>query len=96
MSISRRSRAKVRSIARGALIERRGRLVEQQHSRLLCEGAGQHRALLLTDREGGDIAIGELGFETGEGEAARGVRLPSGQPGGELEVRAEAPLEQGG
>ncbi len=79
----------------GGVVEGRGRLVEQQDGRLLGERAGQHRPLLLADRELGDVAPGELRIEAGEAQAALGVQLLAGEPGRVGEVRLDRPLQQG-
>ncbi len=80
----------------GIVVECRGRLVEQQHGGPLGERAGEHRPLLLADREPAHIALGEGGVEAGEAEAAAGVELGPGEPGREGEVRPDSALEQRG
>ena len=78
----------------GGVVEGRGRLVEQQHVGLLGQGAGQHRPLLLADRELGDVALGELGVEAGEPQAPLRVERAAREVGGEAQVRLDGPLEQ--
>ena len=72
----RRRSARVSSTARlGLGVERRGRLVEQQHPRLQRQRPGEHRPLLLADREPGAVAIGVARVEPGEVEQPVDVRL---------------------
>ena len=52
------------------LVERGRRLVEQQHLRLEREGARQHHALLLADREPRGLALRVVGGEPRERQAA--------------------------
>ena len=62
-----RSSSSVASTApRGLRVERRGRLVEQQHPGLERQRPRQHHPLLLAHRELRGVALGELGVEPGE------------------------------
>src|SRR5436190_14034028 len=80
--------------AAGALVEGRGRLVEQQHARLQGQRPGQHRALLLAHRELAGITRGERGVEPGEVKQARYVGLAPGEIRREADVVLHRALEQ--
>ena len=67
------------------LVERRGRLVEQQHLGLERERAREHHALLLAHREPRGVAIGEARVEPGQLE--RPARRSTSSP---QQARAEA------
>src|SRR6185295_19331943 len=77
-----------------ALVEGRGRLIEQQDPRLECQRPRQHHPLLLPDRELARVAGGELGVEPGKVEQPPDVGLAPGQLGGEADVVLDRPLEQ--
>ena len=79
----------------GGLVERRGRLVEQEHLGPLGQRPRQHRPLLLADRELRDVALGEARRRArrGRGSGRRRARCPA-RPRGEAEVRPDRSLEQ--
>ena len=52
------------------LVERRGRLVEQEHPRLERQGAREHHALLLADREPVGVAVARSRVRARPGRAA--------------------------
>ena len=78
----------------GLGVERRGRLVEQQHPRVERQRPGEHRPLLLADRELRALALGEARVEPGEVEQALDVGLAPGELGGEADVVGDRALEQ--
>ena len=58
----------------GLVVERRERLVEQQHRLVAQQGAGKRDALLLAAREGGGALradVGQADFGEGRGDARR-------------------------
>ena len=80
----------------GRLVERRRRLVEEQHPRLERQRAGQHRPLLFADREPRRIALGEGAVQAGELEHPDDVGLVAVAPtlGGEADVVGDRAVEQ--
>src|SRR5262249_3897416 len=78
----------------GGVIEGSGRLAEPPYGRLLNQRPGQHCSLLLTDRKLGDASTSKPRIETGETQAALGVRLLSGELCREVDIRPHGPLEQ--
>jgi hypothetical protein len=78
----------------GGVVEGRGRLVEQEDVGPLRQRPGQHRPLLLADRELGDVPLGVRRVEAGEAQTARRVELLPGEAGGVSEVRLDRPLQQ--
>jgi hypothetical protein len=76
------------------LVQRRGRLIEEQDARLQCEGTRQHHPLLLTDRESGGIPVLERGVEPRQLEAASRVEAVTGQAWAVGDVVVDAALHQ--
>ena len=79
---------------RGLRVERRGRLVEEQDAGLERERPGEHRPLLLADREPRASRLGEGAVEPGELEQPLDIRLAAGELGAEADVVGDGALEQ--
>jgi hypothetical protein len=80
----------------GRLVERRGRLVEEQDARIERKRPRQHHPLLLPDRQLGGIAILEGRIEPGQLEAAERVEAVAGESRPVSDVVVDGAVDQGG
>ena len=94
-SRSRSSSERLLDRPRGLRVERRGRLVEQQHPRLERQRPGEHRPLLLADRE---LRAARARRSSASSPARSSSRSTSGSRparlGGEADVVGDRALEQ--